>query len=110
MAGGTLPDCFGMVAQQKGDYATKGAMTPLKEYVDRGLIDIKDFSKGAIDAGSYDGVFYMVTFGDTASTLVYNMRILKDAGYRRAREPDELRRAEGLPGRPAGQAPQGSLG
>jgi multiple sugar transport system substrate-binding protein len=81
MAGGTLPDTFGMTAQFKGDYASKGAMTPLKEYVDRGLIDIKDFSKGAIDAGSYGGVFYMVTFGDTASTLVYNTRILKDAGY-----------------------------
>jgi multiple sugar transport system substrate-binding protein len=87
MAGGTMPDSFGMVAQQKGDYASKGAMTALKEYVDRGLIDIKDFSKGAIDAGSYNGVLYMITFGDTASTLVYNTRILKDVGYAPPKNP-----------------------
>lgn len=80
-AGGTLPDSFGMTAMAKGDYATKGTMIALKPYVDRKLIDISDFTKGAIEAGMVDGVLYMITMGDTAATLVYNKKLVEAAGY-----------------------------
>ncbi len=80
-AGGTLPDSFGMTAMAKGEYASKGTMVPLQPYVDKKLIDISDFTKGAIDAGKVDGVLYMITMGDTAATLVYNKKLVGDAGY-----------------------------
>lgn len=77
---GDTPDAFGMVAQNKGEYAAKNAMTPLEEYVDRGLIDLSEFAQGVIDSGKVNDTLYFISFGGTASSLLYNKTLLDTYG------------------------------
>lgn len=79
-AGQSLPDVFGMVMQQMGDYAGKGLLVDLKPYADSGKIDITSFTKGALAAGTYRGTLIGITMGDTMIALVYNKTILDKAG------------------------------
>ena len=79
-AGASLPDVFGMVVQQMGDYAGKGLLVDLKPYGDSGKINLKDFTKGALASGTYKGTLIGVTMGDTMVAIVYNKTILDKAG------------------------------
>ena len=80
-AGNTLPDTFGMTMMSKGEYVDNGSMIDLKPYIDKGLIDVDNFTQGALDAGKgSDGIQYFITFGDTAACLAYNETLIESTG------------------------------
>lgn len=79
-ASGALPDTFGMTAPYKNEFDARGAMEPLQQFVDSGILDLSDFTQGSYDAGSIDGVLKFVTFGDTVNTLMINKAMIDAAG------------------------------
>jgi multiple sugar transport system substrate-binding protein len=80
-AGGNMPDAYLVQLSYVGEYASKGLMRPLQDLVDAGKIDVSTFTKGALSGSSYDGKLVGITFGDTASIMVYNKSILDSVGY-----------------------------
>ena len=80
-AGGNLPDVYLVQLTYLGEYASKGLMRPLQDLVDAGKIDVSKFTSGALSGSSYNGELVGITFGDTASCIVYNKSLLERVGY-----------------------------
>ncbi len=78
-ASGSMPDMPGMASQYIGNFADKGLLDDMRQYSGKGL-DLSKFSKGAITAGTYKGVLYMITGGDTAQVLGFNKTMLERLG------------------------------
>ncbi len=80
-AGQNLPDAYLVQLTYVGEYASKGLMRPLQDLVDAGKINVKDFTSGALAGSSYNNKLVGITFGDTASTIVYNKTLIESVGY-----------------------------
>lgn len=76
-----LPDAYLVQLTYVGEYASKGLMRPLQDLVDAGKIDVSSFTPGALAGSSYNSKLVGITFGDTASTIVYNKTLIKSVGY-----------------------------
>jgi len=81
VAGGNAPDIFSLhVLLYGGEYGSKDILEPLQPYVDRGLIDLDGWDEAVINAGKLNGVFYALPKGVTASALIVNETMIKNAG------------------------------
>lgn len=80
-AAGNMPDAYLVQLTYLAEYASKGLMHPLQGLVDSGKIDVSDFTSGALSSSSYNGELMGITFGDTASCIVYNKTLLDQVGY-----------------------------
>gem|GEM_PF-2364400 len=81
VAGGNAPDIFSLhVLLYGGEYGSKDILEPLQPYVDRGLIDLDGWDEAVINAGKLNGVFYALPKGVTASSLIVNETMIKNAG------------------------------
>lgn len=79
-ASGSLPDIYGMVAMQKGEYADRDIMENLTPYVESGVINIDDFTEGSINSGVIGNDLYMLSMGDTVACLLVNKTLIENAG------------------------------
>jgi multiple sugar transport system substrate-binding protein len=88
VAGGNAPDVLLFNHQTAAEYLEKGVAADLEPFLSDGLIDLNDFDQPAIDGGKYEGTQYMVAMGNTASCILMNTRMLKEAGFTEALDPE----------------------
>ncbi len=79
-ASGNVADMHQYTPGQIVEYAKRGVVMPLDDYVDSGLIDLSDFDQTVIDAGKVDGKIYMVTKGISAPAIFTNVNMIERAG------------------------------
>ncbi|MFF8969991.1 ABC transporter substrate-binding protein [Streptomyces sp. NPDC014995] len=79
VAGGSTPDLLQMDRALVAQYARKGVIAPLDEYVGKSL-DLTGFSKELLAAGTVDGKLYGVPSGIGISQLTVNRSGLEDLG------------------------------
>jgi len=79
-AANDLPDAMLVQLLHLGNYADMGFIRPIQPYVDAGLIDLSNFTAGALAGSSIGGQLFGATFGDTASVIAFNAGILQAAG------------------------------
>ncbi len=79
-AGGNVPDLHQYTPGQIVEYAKRGVVMPLDDFVESGQIDLSDFEQKVIDAGKVDGKIYMVTKGISAPAVFTNVDMIERAG------------------------------
>jgi multiple sugar transport system substrate-binding protein len=79
VAGGSAPDLLQMDTALVAQYARKGVIAPLDEYVGKSL-DLTGFSKELLAAGTVDGKLYGVPSGIGVNQLTVNVTGLKKLG------------------------------
>jgi multiple sugar transport system substrate-binding protein len=79
-AANTLPNVWQQSTAYLSMYANAGQIIDLQPYVDKGLIDLSDWSPAAIDSGKLNDILYSLSMGMTAHTLVYDPAIFAKAG------------------------------
>lgn len=80
VAGGTAPDVVSMNFENLRSYATRGALTPLTDYIARDSFDTGIYYENTLDMHTVDGVTYGLpaTFSD--NVLYYNKQLFDEAG------------------------------
>ncbi|HEV2517120.1 MAG TPA: extracellular solute-binding protein [Devosia sp.] len=78
-AGGNAPDLIQMDYRYIVEYAQRGALTPLDDYLG-GALDLADFDADQIEAGKVDGKFYGVSMGAGGFCLQVNASAFERAG------------------------------
>lgn len=82
-AGRNAPDVIQMDYRYIVEYARRGALLPLDEYMPS-VLKIEDFGKSAIDCGRVEGKLYGVNLGNNSTAIVYDIETLQQIG---AEEP-----------------------
>jgi multiple sugar transport system substrate-binding protein len=82
-AGRNAPDVIQMDYRYIVEYARRGALLPLDEYMPS-LLKIEDFGKPAIDCGRVEGKLYGINLGVNSTARVYDAETLQQIG---AEEP-----------------------
>jgi multiple sugar transport system substrate-binding protein len=78
-AGRNAPDLIQMDYRYIAEYARRGAILPLDEYLGKSL-DIVDFGKESLDSCRVDGKLYAVNLGNNSNALIYNKAAFQKAG------------------------------
>ncbi|GAB4566980.1 MAG: sugar ABC transporter substrate-binding protein [Anaerolineae bacterium] len=80
VAGGTPPDVFYPATHVAYAYASKGAILPVQDFIDRDGIDLSEYEEQVLDLYKMDGQVYCLPI-DTASLVVfYNKTLFDEAG------------------------------
>lgn len=82
-----ISDNFGNTV---GAWASKGILAPLDEAIAAEGIDIDDFVPSAMEQMTYDGKIYSVPIAIHSFQLLYNTRLLEEAGITPPKTMDEL--------------------
>src|SRR3569833_1675006 len=72
VAGGNAPDVFQMDYRYIVEYANRGAVQALDDYVGKSL-NLDDFDKDQIEGGMVIGQLYAVSLGASSDALLVNM-------------------------------------
>ncbi len=78
-AGGNMADLVQMDYRYLFEYARRGAIRPLDEFIGGGL-DLSDFDKGPLEGGMVDGKLYALNIGSNSQVMTYNTRIFDETG------------------------------
>lgn len=78
-AGGNMADLVQMDYRYLFEYARRGAIQPLDEYVGKTL-DVSGFDQSALDGGKVDGKLYALNIGSNSQVGVYNTRLIEESG------------------------------
>ena len=79
IAGGNPPDVIQMGGNFP-DYAMRGIILPLDDFIAGGIIDGAAIEKGVLDAGRHEGRLYGMATGIAVPALVYNRSLLERHG------------------------------
>jgi multiple sugar transport system substrate-binding protein len=79
VAGGNAADVYQMDYRYLVEYANRGAIAPLDEYVGKGL-DLSDFDQDQQDGGKVDGKLYAISLGANSVAMMVNQKAFADAG------------------------------
>lgn len=79
IAGGNAPDVFQMDYRYIVEYAKRGAVQALDDYVGKGL-NLDDFDKDQIEGGKVDGKLYAISLGANSVAMMVNTDAFKKAG------------------------------
>jgi multiple sugar transport system substrate-binding protein len=80
-AGGNLPCVPQMQNRLMADYADRGALRPLDDLVESGVIDVSNIPESVIDSGrGKDGNLYMIPYGAAFGALLVNQTQVEAAG------------------------------
>jgi multiple sugar transport system substrate-binding protein len=82
VAGGNAADVYQMDYRYLVEYANRGAIAPLDEYVGKGL-DLSDFDQDQQDGGKVDGKLYAISLGANSVSMMVNTKAFDDAGVPR---------------------------
>ena len=61
-------------------FMEKGILEPMNAYVDNGTIDAADIPEAFLGSGAVDGKYYAFNLGVNVPCLIYNKKLLADAG------------------------------
>lgn len=78
-AGRNAPDLIQMDYRYVAEYARRGALLPLDEFLGKSL-DIGDFDKASMDSCRVDGKLYGINLGNNSNALIYNKAAFQKAG------------------------------
>jgi multiple sugar transport system substrate-binding protein len=78
-AGGNPPDMFDVNVDLLAEYARRGVIGPLDQYVPNPL-DISDYLKGTINGASFDGKLYAIPNDAVTPAGTVNTAVLKEIG------------------------------
>ncbi len=78
-AGGNMADVIQMAHTYIHEYAGRGALRGLNDYVGKGL-DLSHYDAGANDVGTIDGQLYGINIGSTSQAIPYNIAAFEKAG------------------------------
>src|SRR4051794_8457013 len=78
-AGRNAPDLIQMDYRYVSEYARRGALASLDEYLGS-ILNIGDFEKESIDSCRVDGKLYGVNLGNNSNALIYNKAAYAKAG------------------------------
>ncbi|MGO1075055.1 ABC transporter substrate-binding protein [Inquilinus sp. CA228] len=78
-AGRNAPDVIQMDYRYIVEYARRGALLPLDDYMPS-VLKIEDFGKPAIDCGRVEGKLYGINLGVNSTTKVYDAETLQQIG------------------------------
>jgi len=81
-AANTLPNVWQQSTAYLKMYVSANQILDLQPYVDKGIIDLSDWSNAAIETGKLNGKLYALSMGMTAHTLVYDPEIFAKAGVK----------------------------
>ncbi|MEO7220891.1 MAG: extracellular solute-binding protein [Devosia sp.] len=79
VAGGNAPDVLQMDYRYLVEYANRGAIAALDEYVGKGL-KLDDFDQDQQDGGKVDGKLYAISLGANSVSMMINTKAFGDAG------------------------------
>ncbi len=79
VAGRNAPDIIQMDYRYIFEYARRGALAPLDDYLGKGL-KIDDFGKPNIDSGRVDGKLFGINLGVNSSTVIYDKAAWEKTG------------------------------
>lgn len=82
VAGGSAPDLMQMDTALVAQYARKGVLAPLDEYVTSKALDLTGFSKTLLAAGTVDGKLYGVPSGIGVNQVTINRSGLEALGLK----------------------------
>jgi multiple sugar transport system substrate-binding protein len=80
-AGRNAPDILQMDYRYIFEYARRGALLPLDDFMPK-VLNIADFGKDAIDSGRVDGKIYGVSLGLNSTALLYSKTAFETAGLK----------------------------
>jgi multiple sugar transport system substrate-binding protein len=80
-AGRNAADVLQMDYRYIFEYARRGALLPLDDYLSKGL-NLGDFNKATIDSGKVDGKIYGVSLGLNSTALIYDKDIVQSLGLK----------------------------
>lgn len=78
-AGRNAPDVIQMDYRYIFEYARRGALLPLDQFLGTAL-NLKDFPGSVVDSGKVDGKIYGVSLGGNSSTMLYDKQAFEAAG------------------------------
>ncbi|MDO8359408.1 MAG: extracellular solute-binding protein [Devosia sp.] len=79
VAGGNAPDVLQMDYRYLVEYANRGAIAALDDYVGKGL-KLDDFDQDQQDGGKVDGKLYAISLGANSVSFMINQKAFADAG------------------------------
>jgi multiple sugar transport system substrate-binding protein len=79
VAGGNAADVYQMDYRYLVEYANRGAIAPLDDYVGKGL-KLDDFDQDQQDGGKVDGKLYAISLGANSVSMMVNTKAFGDAG------------------------------
>ena len=79
-ASDTLPDVIWLGRTTTADWAARGVLMPLTEFIERDGYDTSRFYEAALNEASYDGQIYGIPGGMDVSPLYVNLDHLTEAG------------------------------
>jgi multiple sugar transport system substrate-binding protein len=79
VAGGNAPDVFQMDYRYIVEYANRGAIAPLDDYIGKSL-KLDDFDKDQIDGGRVGGKLYAISLGANSVSMMVNKPAFAAAG------------------------------
>lgn len=82
VAGGNAADVFQMDYRYLVEYAQRGAIAPLDDFIGKGL-DLSDFDQDQQDGGKVDGKLYAISLGANSVSMMVNTKAFDDAGIPR---------------------------
>ncbi|HKF70255.1 MAG TPA: extracellular solute-binding protein [Stellaceae bacterium] len=81
VAGRNTADVLQMDYRYIFEYARRGALLPLDEYVPKDL-NLGDFSPAAVDSGKVDGKIYGVSLGLNSTAFLYDRQLIQTLGLK----------------------------
>ncbi|WP_196260030.1 ABC transporter substrate-binding protein [Pelagibacterium limicola] len=79
VAGRNAPDVIQMDYRYIFEYARRGSLAPLDEFLD-GTLDLSGFDQATIDGGSVDGSLYGVSLGANSAAMMVNAAVFEELG------------------------------
>src|SRR5687768_9121104 len=80
VAGGNAPDVYQMDYRFIVEYATRGAVQALDEFVDSGVLKLDDFDEDQIAGGRVDGKLYGISLGANSVAALYSQTAFDAVG------------------------------
>ena len=79
-AAGNQPDLITMHLNESERYAANGVLADLEPFVDQGIIDLSQWSQGAIDTGRDFGVLTRLSEGENSASIWVNLGMVEEYG------------------------------
>lgn len=79
VSGGGAPDIFQMDYRYIVEYASRGAIAPLDDFIGNAL-QLADFDEDQIEGGRVDGKLYGVSLGSNSAAMIYNATVFEEVG------------------------------
>lgn len=79
-AGGTMPDIYQNTREHLKEFADKGLMLGLNQYIESGALDLSDVPESIASATVFEGENYGIVLGSNAPVMMYDPAITEQAG------------------------------